>query len=227
MRKMRKITFKELGISGLIIGLALLVTFLLYIVAKSRGLEFTEIAGDAVTVLNGKTLTGVYSNLGICLFGISTVLYFTTWYYLKIHNPKFIGRQLAFGFGLVSGMLYLDDFFMIHEKIVRDFLGIPEEVMMLIYFVTVLILIYIYAKKIRLYGSIYVLLSFGFLGLSAVTDVVHKYVDFPLNEVIEDTSKFIGICFWLFFALSLTRFIFHDEKVQVCLEEKQGNKIIN
>lgn len=215
--RMKKITLKEVRLSLTSIFLAVLATVLLYMVAQSRGMDFAEIAGDAVTVLNGRTLTGVYSNLGITMLGVSSVLYFASWYNLKLHNPDFIGTKLALGFGIISMMLYLDDFFMIHEKIMRDFFGIPEEFMMGLYFVSVLILIFLYYKRIRTYGLVYILLSFGFLGLSAVADVAYKYIKFPFNEVIEDGSKFIGICLWLTFSMCLTRFFFHDEMVEACM----------
>ncbi len=195
-------TIKEITTSALALLAAFGFTVFALILAHYADISFKVIAADPIQLLGAHTLTGLYSNAGITLWGIAAMALLMTCYFVNTHYSNSDLRNLLLGFGIISALFYLDDFFMIHERIMRDQFGIPEEIMMIFYFVFTVYLVLKHYKSLSKHGLLYLILSFGFLGLSAIVDTIHQYIHIPHTMLVEESTKFFGISFWLLFALS-------------------------
>ena len=98
--------------------------------------------------------------------------------------------------GLLSGLLCIDDFFLLHDRYIGpDFLNLTYlaiSIFLLVRFRTIL-------KKIGIFNLI---ISILFLGLSIFFDgVIQQIFDqsYELTQLIEEGFKFIGIACWLNF----------------------------
>jgi hypothetical protein len=179
------------------------------IAAKINGIHFETLSRDPVQVLSGKPYVGIISNLGI-LFWCSAcaVLFYSA---LVTHTKKGPAKEVYFLFfsGLLSLLLLLDDFFLMHDVIFPDYLKINELVFYLFYGLSAIIIFLRYYKIVL--DSDYVLLALAFvlLGLSAFTDEI---VAFGINinhpYIVEDSFKFLGILSWFsYFTRTAYKFV--------------------
>lgn len=191
----RVVRKKDIWLIGITSVFAVLVIGVMYGLSVIQERPFSELSRDVISIYQGRAFTGLFSNAGMILWGFATTLLFALWYMLFVKRTAVQVRRIIFVLGLVTLMLYLDDFIMIHEFVVREYLGLPEELMMVLYFVVLAAVILMRYKVLMEYGFIYLVLGILFLGGSAGFDTVYKFIYIPQIHLVEDGSKFIGICF--------------------------------
>lgn len=195
-------TKQEVVISIVSLVLGSLIVAVMAWYSITRNMDFGDLSRDILSVLNGGYYIGILSNIGITLWGIAAVSFWMGWYYSRTYQREKIETKISLYFALLSSLLYLDDFFMLHERMIGYFLGLPEESLTVFYFAVVIFMIIRYFKNLQANGLIFIVLSFGFLGLSGVIDLAEKFMHIPYEQIIEDGAKFLGICMWLTFAMS-------------------------
>ena len=136
---------------------------------------------------------GMISNLGILLWGAAASICLFTTFSEDINSD--ICKLLLLG-GAFSGLLCVDDFFLLHDRYIGpDFLNVTYlsiSIFLLVRFQRIL-------KKIGVFNLI---ISILFLGLSIFFDGVIQQVfnqNYELTQLIEEGFKFIGITCWLNF----------------------------
>ena len=136
---------------------------------------------------------GMISNIGILLWGAASSICFFTAFSKSINREE--SKLLLLG-GLLSGLLCIDDFFLLHDRYIGpDFLNLTYlsiSIFLLVRFLSIL-------KKIGLFNLI---ISILFLGLSIFFDgVIQQIFDqrYELTQLIEECFKFLGIVCWLNF----------------------------
>ena len=136
---------------------------------------------------------GMISNIGILLWGATASICLFTTFSENINRES--SKLLLLG-GLFSGLLCIDDFFLLHDRYVGpDFLNLTYlaiSIFLLVRFRTIL-------KKIGLFNLI---ISILFLGLSIFFDgVIQQIFDqsYDITQLIEEGFKFLGIACWLNF----------------------------
>jgi len=165
------------------------------------GFEIMEILRDPAQQSGESSFLGFLSNIGnwlwvssaaICFFSIST-------YYFIDNNRH---KELLFLVGLMSIILAVDDFFMIHDRY------IDQNICFLTYaFIAAAILVRHYNKIIEIDGFSFLLAGF-LLALSILTDLIQGYI--PLKyayvQVFEEGFKFVGAATWLYFSWRIASF---------------------
>ncbi len=200
MEKIKRfISKKDLVITLIVGSIGCLIMAFMYALSQFQERPFSELSRDMLSVLGGRIGTGLLSNVGIILWGVAFSLLACGWFIRTMNKEKGAGTILALG--LITLLLYLDDFLMIHEFVIRDILGLPEESMMVLYFVVVLMIMGMKWKFLWPEGLKFLILGFLFLGGSAGLDTVYKYVYIPNIHIFEDGSKLLGICFWTMFSI--------------------------
>lgn len=140
---------------------------------------------------------GFVSNLGIFLWiGTAAIALFSAiilWARTK-PNPHFLFLLLA---GLLSGLLALDDAFLLHEVAFPE-LGVPQNIVLFIYLI--LAIAYGLASWRTLLSSEIWLLAIAsiFLAVSLMVDQVFHSID-DMIVIIEDSAKFLGLSAWFSF----------------------------
>ena len=107
---------------------------------------------------------------------------------------------LAYG-GSLTTVLMLDDFFMLHETVFPFHLFIPEIFVFGAYGLGMLVYLVLFYRTILSLEPVLLGLCLGFLGLSMVGDMLWEQPDGVWSSLIEDGSKFLGICLWCAFHL--------------------------
>ena len=136
---------------------------------------------------------GMISNIGILLWGAAASICLFTTFSESINKES--SKLLLLG-GVFSGMLCIDDFFLLHDRYIGpDFLNLTYlaiSIFLLIRFRGTL-------KKIGLFNLV---ISILFLGLSVFFDGVIQQLfnqNYELTQLIEEGFKFLGISCWLSF----------------------------
>ena len=136
---------------------------------------------------------GMISNIGILLWGAASSICLFTTFSERINKES--SELLLLG-GLFSGLLCIDDFFLLHDRYVGpDFLNftyLAISILILVRFKRLL-------KKIGLFNLV---ISILFLGLSIFFDGVIQQIfnqSYELTQLIEEWFKFLGIVCWLNF----------------------------
>ena len=142
------------------------------------------------------------SNIGILLWGAATSICLFTTFSENINGE--LSKLLLLG-GLFSGLLCIDDFFLIHDRYVGpDFLNLTYltiSIFLLVRFRMLLI-------KIGIFNF---LISILFLGLSIFFDGVIQQIfnqSYELTQLIEESFKFLGIVCWLNFWCKASSYAF-------------------
>lgn len=151
---------------------------------------------DPAAITKTSPLIGVVSNIGVFLWIICASLCFFSFSLLnnKPFNKEFSSFFLLSGY--LTSLLLLDDFFMLHELYFPRKLNIPEELVICVYGIIILLYLVKFRKLILKTDFIFLFLAFGFLGASAIIDlnllITNKY-----QIMIEDWCKLFGILNWL------------------------------
>ena len=145
---------------------------------------------------------GILSNLGVYIW-ISTgvVCLFCALLLRANPNAPLAWWMFALVAGCFSGWLALDDAFQLHEKVL-PFFGVPQTLVLLGYAVFAA-LYAACALRILARGDLALfLLACGFLATSILIDLTVRS-DSWVRVAVEDGAKFLGICCWSAFHLSL------------------------
>ena len=136
---------------------------------------------------------GMISNIGILLWGAATSICLFTTFSQNINSDS--SKLLLLG-GLFSGLLCIDDFFLLHDRYIGpDFLNLT-------YLAISIFLLVRFRRLLKKIGLFNLVISILFLGLSIFFDGVIQQIfnqSYELTQLIEEGFKFIGITCWLNF----------------------------
>ena len=136
---------------------------------------------------------GMISNIGILLWGAAASICL---FAASIESIKRESSKLLLLGGGFSGLLCIDDFFLLHDRYIGpDFLNLT--------YLAISILILVRFRRIlKEIGLFNLIISFLFLGLSIFFDGVIQQIfnqSYELTQIIEEWFKFLGIACWLNF----------------------------
>ena len=133
------------------------------------------------------------SNIGILFWGATASICLFTTFSENVNRES--SKFLLLG-GLFSGLLCIDDFFLLHDRYVGpDFLNLT-------YLAISTFLLVRFRKILKNIGFFNLIISILFLGLSIFFDGVIQQIfeqSYELTQLIEEGFKFVGITCWLNF----------------------------
>lgn len=158
---------------------------------------------DAKAVYDIPFHAGALSSIGILFWcGAATVCLFTSLvlYETAAASEK---RQFLLNAGLLTSILMFDDLFLLHEDFAPNYLGLPGDVLYVLYAALAVTLLLYYRHVIVRSASALLLLSGAFLAGSIGFEVLHEYGLFltgaesrGLQHFLEDGSKLLGVAGW-------------------------------
>jgi hypothetical protein len=209
-----KIGFESQGVSSQLKSIfpaiiACYVPVFLFLAALVAAVLLTHIPmyyfmRDPAQTLNAPSYIGLSSNLGALLWCSSVVICFHSFAVLrKGKEVKNVSGFFLFA-GLLTAVVMLDDFFVIHENISLHFEGIFSYAMYaltLLYVVPLLAFVLFYARTILNTDYLLLVLAVFFFGLSFLVDLSKDlgliiFEDW-LRILLEDGFKLLGITGWL------------------------------
>lgn len=164
------------------------------IVLKLRGFEIMEILRDPAQQSGASSFLGFLSNIGIWLWICSAAISFFFVLTRDIFRKKNF-RELLFFTGVLSILLAVDDFFLIHDRYVN------QNICYLTYVIFIGYLLIRHFKRIIAIDVSAFLLTGIFLALSIFTDLIQTKIPliYEYVQIIEEGFKFIGAAIWLYF----------------------------
>ena len=176
----------------------LFISFTLYTLVlinfSSQGISPILIIRDLAQTCGENLGVGFISNLGIMIWiGIASILIFVQRNFIS-NRSKY--KKLIFSGCLLSSILAIDDFFLIHDKFIL------QELIFLIYFLFAFYLVKYCLKQIKsidpyLFFSSYICFSFSIFIDIVLQDIFPDYILF--SQILEEVFKFSGIFCWFLF----------------------------
>ncbi len=177
---------------------------------SSSGFEIIEILRDPAQQSGQSSFLGFLSNVGVWLWVSSAAIcFFSTLTYKSVANGRH--KELLFLVGMLSMILAIDDFFMIHDRYVN------QNICYLTYAVIAGSLLVRHYKEIIEIDGFSFLLAGLLLALSILTDLIQGYIPlrYAYTQVLEEGFKFVGAATWLYFSYCIASFhSLHSTKKQ-------------
>jgi len=143
---------------------------------------------------------GFVSTLGVMLWTITAAISLFAALIIFISRQNLSLLKFALTAGTLSGLLALDDAFLLHEKVFPAF-GFPQNGVMAIY--VLLTLAYVIASWRTIFRFDFWILAFGGFAFAAslFIDIYFSSL-LPYLVYLEDSAKFIGIVCWTSFHIT-------------------------
>ena len=171
---------------------AILYLAILYI-SNFYNIKLSLVVRDLAQTCGYPIGVGMISNVGILLWGAAASICLFTASLESINKES--SKLLLLG-GLFSGLLCIDDFFLLHDRYIGpDFLNLT-------YLVVSIFLLFRFRRILKKIGLFNLVISILFLGLSIFFDGVIQQIfnqSYDLTQLIEEGFKFLGISCWLNF----------------------------
>jgi hypothetical protein len=160
----------------------------------TSGFEIMEILRDPAQQSGASSLLGFLSSIGIWLWISSGAIAFFAAFSKNLAATRH-QKELLILAGTLSMILAVDDFFMIHDRYVNQYICYAA------YAVCAGALLFRHFKTIFEINGIAFLLAAGLLALSVFSDIAQNYIPVPYTyvQIFEEGFKFIGAASWLFF----------------------------
>ena len=152
---------------------------------------------DPASISGSPVYYGALSNLGVLLWSASAAVCLLGALTVKILSDRWDITAFFTMFGGLSAFLCLDDLFQFHELLLPGNFGVPEEVLFVLYAVTLVSLLVRFRKIIFRTQPLLLAISLLLFALSVITDIL----PIPTNLMLEDGAKFIAIFAWFAYFL--------------------------
>ncbi len=182
-----------LRVTAIAILPAIITYILILYFSVKDGIDPVLVLRDPIQACDYPTIVGMISNIGVLMWSSATAICLFSSTSDLVSNIK--SRQMLLFGGLLSGVLCLDDLFLLHDRhIGQNFIYVTYA------FLATFILIKFYKIILKLDGIAF-LLSVIFLGLSILSDKFQEslFLSYSTMQLYEEGFKFIGIACWLFF----------------------------
>lgn len=187
-------------VTALAYVIALGLLLLAVVAASWQQVPVGDLTRDPAVVLDGHPFTGAISFIGVlCWSATASICLFAS----GLENRRSAPDQASFLFAAagLTGLLLVDDLFMLHDWILPVYLGIPEFFIYLTYALLALAYVIFYRQIILDHAAWLFAAAALFFALSVGTDLVMP--DGPAIYIWEDGFKFLGIISWSLFHISV------------------------
>jgi hypothetical protein len=165
------------------------------ILSVKADVPISYLTRDPVAIPDRHPFFGLLSNIGVLLWAVCAGVCVFASAVLRARAVK-EGWPAFFLFaGLITAVLLIDDFFLLHEWIFPAHLGIDERFTLPLYGVIVLVHLAWFRRLIQRTEYLLLLFAFGLFGLSVIVDQWPK----PMQSwlfLLEDGFKLFGIVSW-------------------------------
>ncbi|MGD1853268.1 MAG: hypothetical protein ACFB2W_03370 [Leptolyngbyaceae cyanobacterium] len=157
-----------------------------------------NLIGDVFSIADIHPLSGLLSNIGVLLWcATATICFFVAGVLRQTKNSKVVHFLLASA--CLSTYLLIDDFFLFHEKLAPTYMGISQDMVLMLIMIAAVVYLFWFRRIILRTQYGLMLIAIGFLSLSVGADTVLKPWLLSLGEwksLLEDGAKLIGITSW-------------------------------
>lgn len=179
-----------------ILAFVLVVLGVLVAVRVQTGIAIAEFTRDPLAYTGLPVYRGALSNIGAMIWaGAAAICFFT----YGIVRARTLGRErthFLLAAGAITTVLLADDLFMLHETVLPEHFGIPEELAYAAYAVLLSGFLVWFRSTILQTDFLLLVLAFAGFGISVGIDLTAMLYSLPGLYLFEDGSKFFGIVCW-------------------------------
>jgi len=176
------------GIAAIAIGFIL--------VASAFGMsDLYRWTADVAAIPGARPYEGLLSNMGIIAWSSAFAVAFFTGVMTLTNGPREVPRLLVGG-GLVTFVLLVDDLFMLHDTLLPEYLGVPEEIATALVGLVALAFLWIFKQQIPRTPWPLLAIGVAYLAIMTVFDFLEKRVDIPAHQAWEEGAKLLGVLHW-------------------------------
>ena len=171
------------------------------LVLKYVGFTSIEIIRDPAHLNDSSSLLGFISNIGNWIWvGSASICFFIV--FTGGHAIESNRKELLFLAGLLSLLLAIDDFFMIHDRYVK------QNACYALYSVCALALLFRHYRMLLTIDPVAFLLAGSLLAASIITDLCQNHIPMTYEniQILEESFKFVGGVTWLYFVSGVASF---------------------
>lgn len=173
----------------------------LYVTSKASGVEIRDLTRDPAAVADAPWYIGLLSTAGVLLWGGLVALCLVGWRVCRsfeTHGTAGPAGREPGTFLLASAVLFavlgIDDAFMLHDRVLPDYLGIREYMIYLAYMLGFALYAWRFRRVILRGEFVLMGAGLGMLGLSMTIDKLGSFSQ--INTFFEDGFKFTGMVLW-------------------------------
>jgi len=165
----------------------------------AAGLPLSALFRDPLEVAGSHALVGLASNVGVLLWCATASICFCTAESVRRRGGNRGTRGLFTYFAVLTSVLLADDLLMIHDRLMRDTVGVGGWVLFPLYGLAVVFGAYRYADVLARTDYRPAVLALAFFAMSMGVDAVQSPLQNVLGQwriAVEDGFKFLGIVAW-------------------------------
>jgi hypothetical protein len=178
-------------LSPVLIAVNLAVLAVLAIAVVQNGAPAPLLLRDPSNITRQPFYLGLLSNVGVLMWCAAAVICF----FAATLTPDRQMRLFLTCSGLLTALLGLDDFFVLHETVFPVYLGVNERIVVGFYGVATLAYLVAFRKTILQTDFILLLVAFFFFAWSLSLDFRFMFRT-PFDEVLDDGLKLVGVANW-------------------------------
>lgn len=191
-----------------IIPFAILYLSILYI-SSLYDIKLILVIRDLAQTCGYPIGVGMVSNIGILLWAAAASICLFVAFAEKLNKES--SKLLLLG-GIFSGLLCLDDFFLLHDRY------IGPDFLYLTYLAISVFLLVRFRRLLKKIGPLRLAISILFLALSVLFDGIIQQVfnqQYELIQLIEEGFKFLGIACWLNFWCKASSYVLKSRQLLI------------
>lgn len=182
------------------------VQLLLVAIRATTGVAIAEFTRDPLGYTDLPVYKGSVSNLGVLIWKASAAICLFTFAVQTTLGVSGKRPRFFLVAGILSLVLVLDDLYMLHEVVLPDHIGIPQDLVYASYLLMMVAFVVHFRHVILRSSFLFLAISLGGFATSILADAVADRVTIPAYYLIEDGGKLLGIASWTaYFALTALR----------------------
>jgi len=187
----------------LVLSLLLVPFFVLSavrVLSLKTGAPIYKFMRDPAAITGANPFSGVVSNLGVLFWCASATICLFSWSILRHRLPMVRFSKFLLYSGLLTLLLLVDDFFLLHDLILPKYFSVPTDFPVICYGALMFCLIMTFKQCILRTEYLIALMALCFFGVSLIVDIFEPSFEQRLGAwriLIEDGFKFSGIIVWL------------------------------
>jgi hypothetical protein len=181
---------------AIVYGLTLGVLALAVLTSVRTSVPIAIFLRDPSVTLGGDPLTGALSSLGVLVWCVAAGICFFTRAILPRAQGHDAMRPFLFWSGLITSVLLLDDFFLLHDALLPRYLGLSEKVVFLGYGIVTAWYLLRFRRIVLGFGYTVLFVALVCFALSILIDAFASRWPSPWRILFEDGFKLLGIVSW-------------------------------
>jgi hypothetical protein len=162
------------------------------LISRYTAIPIADLTRDPASIMGVPFYSGAVSQIGVAIWAMTVAICLFSAALVSQKSSQ--AKVFLLASGAVTGMLLVDDMFLVHEGVARRLFNISDRPVYAAYLIVLLSYLVLFRQSILRSDFLPLVLSFLFFAASLVVDV--KLVKVEEQYLYEDGLKFVGLVLW-------------------------------